>query len=805
MAQALLQVAFKAIIGYFVKGYEEQRAWRNAVKYKLKYGNAGRVDVEYTGAVTPRRRLYGYFSASGLNCLPAVSTGATGGLIHKVLAISDGEIESIDSVKFNNERILAAAYAGGPISSGSYAGYAQIFPHLGLATQLADSTLSGLVASWDGNHAGKGIAYVYFWFKFNPTLYSNGVPLILIEGKGAKVYDPRLDTSPGAHPTTSTYIAFTTNPALILADYLTWYAGGNELPANILWSDVVTAANICDEDCSIPGSTTQDRYTCSIEVYAPQTLQERDQTILMLARAMLGACWFSGGKWYMRAGAYTSPVGSIVDADFAGGKVTLNTAEPASSANSFNTVRGTFVDQVEGTQPKSFPEVSSSTYVTEDGEVVYTDLDIKTARTAYEAERAAIQLLRLSRENLKFSATMKFRCWKFRVYDIVNVTCSDAGVAGLPMRITRMRLNQDFTVDMDYEEVASTDFSDPLTSDYTSPNLVGVPTSTGYAPNAPQNLSAASATSAIVFTWSPPLNPPVGVLYRLYEYTSSTPFSSATQVGSDTAQTSLVLPKTDTTVRYYWIVAVDPATGAVSAQAPPSNGVPGGAASASTSLGAIVSPGSATVDGYTTSLTTNTVTVTPTGGTPGYTYATTFTSGGTGITINNGTTASPSFSATGLAEGDVKSGTARIRVTDSAAATFDVFVAVTISRLYGVTLTGSTVNSTGGSISPAVSVYTITSAGDVVPNPGTSYQWKNPSANAGDYDVRFTQTGGGALYAGTTGVWLQLSSSRYVQGVRAPNQGVGTSSQFLDVEIRLHNSPFTVLATTSITLNEQIS
>lgn len=76
MAQALLQVAFKAVMSYMWEGYQEQMAARQAVKYRLKYGNAGRVDVSYTGAVSPRRRLYGNFRTSGLECLPAISTSA---------------------------------------------------------------------------------------------------------------------------------------------------------------------------------------------------------------------------------------------------------------------------------------------------------------------------------------------------------------------------------------------------------------------------------------------------------------------------------------------------------------------------------------------------------------------------------------------------------------------------------------------------------------------------------------------------------------------------------------------------------
>ncbi len=805
--QAVGQLVFQVGVNFLIDRFSKEYA--PGARGYLKQVAAQRrraIDQSYAGGIEPRRRLYGNFRCAGLDCIPAVNTGPTGTRLHRVMAISDGEIESIDAVSFNSDRILATDFVAGVITTGSYAGYAQIWPHLGLASQSAD-TAAMAAPGWDEFHRGDGIAYLYMFFDFAPEIFKGGVPQVTVEGQGAIIYDPRLDTSPGAHPTTSTYIAFSTNPALILADYLTWEAGGAEDAANIDWDDVVTAANLCDEAVTIPGSTTQDRYTCSIDVYAPQTLQERDQTIQMLARAMMGCCWFSGGKWHMRAGSYTTPAGAIIDDDILSDDFTIDTAKPRASGGTFNTVRGTFVEQLEQTQPKGMPEVSTSSFVTEDGEVVYADLEFRTARTVYEAERNAIQALFTSRRRISVSGLFKFKVWKFELYDIVTVTLSKIGWSAQPARITRMKVRQNFTVELTLEEVDSADFDDPDVADYETPDAVAPPESSDLTPNAPQNLSATSQASAIIFDWDPPINAPVGVLYRLYEYSSSTPFSSATQISSDTPQTSIVIPKSDTTVRYYWITAVDPLTGAESVNAPPTNGVPGNAATASSALGAIVTPGSATADVFVSSATTNTVTVTATGGTPGYTYATTFTSGGTGITTNNGTTTTPSWSATGLAEGDVKSGTARIRVTDSAGspATFDVYVAVTITRQYGVTLTSfQTVNSTGGSLSAAVSTFAVSSDGYVYPSPGTAYQWKSPSASASDYDVRFTLNSG-TLNSGTTGSWLQLSTTRVITGVRTPPQGAGTSSQNVTVEIRLHAGPFTVLATGTVEMNETIS
>jgi hypothetical protein len=778
-----------------------------------------KVDVEYTGGVEPRRRLYGYFRAAGLNVLPAITSGidlvngASGVWIHKVLALSDGKIQAIDRVYFNNDAIESSAWTApnGRVSSGKYANFATVRTYLGDASQTADAVLL-TVPGWTTNHRGDNTAYGYTGFYADNKIYDLGAPDVIYEGRGRICYDPRLDTSPGANPTNLTYYAFTTNPALELVDFLMWDAGGAELSGNMIWSDVVAAANICDQSVTVPdgngGTTTQARFTSSIEVYAPQTTAERDETIRMLARAMLGICWSSGGKWHMRAGAYSSPVGTITDSDFLGDTVDIDTALPRSSGNSFNTLRGSYVIQNQNTQPVGLPEVSVPAYVSADGEKIYGDADFRTARTPYEATRNGILLVRQTRRRIVVAGTFRWRCWQFQVGEIVSVTLSKVGWSVQDAKILRMRPKQNFTVEMELQDIASTDFTDPIIGDYVTPDAIAAPASTTYAPGSVQNFAATGIANGIQFTWSAPLNAPVGTLYRLFEYTSSSPYSSATQKGPDTPQTSLAIAKNDTTTRYYWVVAVDPITLAQGPPSPPSNGLPAAASSASGGLAAVVSPGSATADGFTSSLTTGTVTVSASGGTPGYTYTTTAISGGAGISTNNGTTTTPSWTAAGLAEGDVKSGTYRIRVQDSLGATADVFVAVTITREFGVVVNDTTINATGAAASgfsggtPAVATYTVANDGSIYPSPGTNYQWKNPSATASDYDVRFTLTSG-SIDTGSSAAlstWLSLASASSLVKTKSPSAPAGTDTAVLTVEIRLH-ATLVVLDSGTLTMN----
>jgi hypothetical protein len=812
MAQAAIAAVFEFVVTAAVQ-YFVGRA-QNPTARELRMAarkNRPKVDVAYSGGVQPRRRLYGNFRASGLDVLPSYVTGLTGTRLHRVTAISDGEIEEFTAVNYNNTRMEPADFAGGPITTGPFAGASQIYLHVGTDPQPANSAALA-VPNWDTEHRGDGIAYAYHFFDQIVSVFKGGIPVITYEGRGCKIYDPRDDVTPGADPLSTIYKSFSYNPVLQLVDFLLWDAGANEDPVNIEWDDVITAANICDEDVTIPvpvggGTTTQKRYTSSIEVYSPLTIQERDQTITMLARAFMGICYFSEGKWRIRAGAYTAPVGSIAERDFLD-DFTLATAQSRARGGIMNTIRGTYVDEAQATQPKGFPEVSASAYVVEDGEVIWGEVEYPTARTEFEAQRNAIQHLRLSRRRLTITAGFRLKVAKFQLYDVVLVTCSKVGWTSRPCRIIRRRVRQNLVVDLTMMEIDSTDFSDPDPADYLFSSDVSVPLSADYSPNAPRNLRATAMASAILLECDPPLNPPVGVLYQFYEHSSSTPFSSAVPVGPETAQTSLTIPRTTSSLAYFWVRAKDPATQTMSTQSPPTNGVPASPESASASLGGTVTPGSATISVSSSSATTNSVTVTPSGGTAPYTYAWTFTAGGTGITITSASSATTTFSSTGLTEDETRSGTARCRITDNVGATFDVYVAVTITRIFTVTVNPATVAAVAyGGTSAAVSSFVITPDGNITINATNSatvtYAWKASGATAADYDARISLTGG-TLQSGNVGVWVQMGGSTAVSAVGVRTPPAGTNTQTLTIEFRDHTS-HALLASAAVTLTETVA
>lgn len=714
------------------------------------------VPVEYSGTLESRRILYGQNKVSGMNVIPPIVTGTTGDQLHQVLAIAGTEINSIGTVYFNEIQITSGQLDGaGNVTSGPFANRANITKYTGTATQAVDDVLASAATEWTTTHRGRGIAYIALRYRYDTNVYKNGKPEVSCIAQGRKVYDPRLDTSPGANPTNLSYIAYRTNPALCLADYLTLDIGLGESAGRIDWALVVAAANICDESVSIP-SASQPRYTCNTLL---TNLEEFETNIEILAKAMNGACYYSGGRWRMFAGAWTTNAFALTEDDLSG-SVNISTAYSRKSGNYYNHVTGYYVDPNRNYQPSSFSPVFNAAYETDDGERIPADVELLACNNEYEAQRYAILYSRQSRRQRVVTAQFSLSAYKVRPYETGTITLAEAGWTNQQVRCIGWRFRPDPSIELTLIEAGSSDFANPTTGEYNAPGSVTPPGSAEYKPGPPLNFTATGLASGILFRWQRPQNAPVGVLFELYEHTSNTPFSSASAVATDIPDTQFLLPKNDTTERYYWVRAKIPSTAAVGATEPASLGLPGKASSTSGALGATVSPGTASSSGVGSSLTTGTVTASPYGGTAPYTYACAFTAGGTGITINNGTTASPSFSATGLTVGETRSGTATITVTDNVSATTTVSVAVTITRLSGISLSNKNVSNAFFVPGSADAIYSLLSSRAVSISPGsTSDQWGDAGITASDFQARATVVSGG-LSSGTTGSWLGLGTNR---------------------------------------------
>ena len=205
-------------------------------------------------------------------------------------------------------------------------------------------------SDWTSSHRLRGHAYAItefvLWDK-TQTLWEAGDPTnVKFLVKGKSVYDPRLDTSPGANPDNATYFAWTDNPALCTVDYLrdpkfSPLAGG--IPASrINWDSVVSAADDCDVLVFVPPtaspSNTEKRYTCNGVIYGTET---PENNLAALLSSFNGDVLFSGGEYSIVAGVYEAPTDALSEDDIIG-PITVNSA--LDSEQRINTLKASYVD-----------------------------------------------------------------------------------------------------------------------------------------------------------------------------------------------------------------------------------------------------------------------------------------------------------------------------------------------------------------------------------------------------------------------------------------------------------------------------
>jgi hypothetical protein len=684
------------------------------------------VDVEYTGTVEPRRVIYGELLASGINVIPPMTSGDANEFLHQVLAIAGHECNQLGDVYFNREVIgtissITGTDDDGKVTTGKYANKAWVRRYAGTDDQTVDYKLATAKPDqWTASHAGKGIAYFALTFKYDEETYRTGKPELTVLVQGKKVYDPRLDsTQTGgsgtqriADPTTWTY---SSNPALCLVNYLLDNRLGlGEDSTRIDWSLVMDAADICDELVNIPGSTTQKRYTCNVAL----TVTDRfEDNIKVLAQAMAGVCYYSGGLWRIYAGAWSSSAFTLTDNDLVNGGISVVTAYPYNQR--YNSVRGQFVNKDRNWQPMEYQPVINTSYVTADGEQAWLETDFAACTNEYEAQRHAILLSRRSRNGQVATVKCGMSAFKIMPFQTGTVTFSEIGWLNKTVRCEGWQFDPSGAVELVLREEASTDWNDPLTTDYLTPTSVTTPVPDIYEPLPPTNLTVNTLDGSLSLSWTAPTVVPLGSQYDVYEYTSQTPFPSASKIWTGIS-TNVFLPQTDTTIRYYWVVIRTP-DGGVSDPEPPVNGVPAGAASIPSALSLTISPSSLTSSGSNSSVTTASTTATPFGGTSPYTYAWTRQSGSTDIAVDSSTSATTTFTGTSLVSGSTYDAVFRCTVTDDAAATIYGDVSVSITRLaFSASASPATLSKRVSTSTATTSSTTVTATGGTSPY---TYSW----------------------------------------------------------------------------------
>lgn len=385
----------------------------------------------------PRRLVYGRPRVSGVVAYANVA-GDDNDQLFMVVLIAAHQITSVDAIWIDG------------VSGDEYGGKLSYWWHNGADGQYADPTLVATFAQWTEQHRLQGIAYAVVKMTYDKTVWKTGAPKnIQFDVKGKPVYDPRDGTT-----------SWSRNVALNLYDYMRSSVGLGADVSEFSLDHVKRAADICDEVPSGAASSVCDgRYCCEgvVELSA-----SRSTVLDTFVSAMAGALVHSEGIYMMFAGAKSPVVGEITEDML----VKPPTIVPQTATDqTFNTVRGKFLDAGSGWVYTDFPQVSGAAYVEEDGEELTKDITFQLTTSPVLAQRLATIFLRRERLDETIELTCDWQPYNFQVWDVVTVTLNTIGYVDRQFQITRWSFRMPTKSDPGGVTLSLREYSDDLYSD----------------------------------------------------------------------------------------------------------------------------------------------------------------------------------------------------------------------------------------------------------------------------------------------------------------------------------------------------
>ena len=380
--------------------------------------------------------------------------------------------DGIDEIWFNTE--MAWSAKTGVV--GKYAGYFSV-PHIVLEGSAANAFSIGS-GRWNQSARLTGCTYSHWRFKVTgnskkaESPFSSGLPSrITVIGRGAKLYDPRRDsTVPGGNGpmrandqstwryTADDGVVIGENLALhVLRVVLGWrirnpstgemkLATGSGVPARRLdLGSFIVAANLCDEQVNRSAGGTEPRY------HGASVLSEGDDAKTVLDMLCAGCCGRfrdTGGKLALVIShndlALAAVDDGLNDDDVIGA---FNWNPDAALESVPNVIRGKYVDPTSNSlyQMIDYPEVRLDSL---DGQDRIFPLDLGAVESPSHAQRVAKQILQRKQYPREFTAPFDIRAWKYAVGDPVPFTFAPLSFTRALFRVKEQELGQNGTCNM---------------------------------------------------------------------------------------------------------------------------------------------------------------------------------------------------------------------------------------------------------------------------------------------------------------------------------------------------------------------
>ena len=526
--------------------------------------------VTSKSTVEPMKIIYGQALVSGPLAFLGLS-GSDNQDLHHVIALAGHEVEAITDVWLDDEVItnpIGPVISGtfGPVSvSGSSITQVYVAKYLGTAGQTADPILVSRFADYSANNKGQGIAYIHtiftlleatasqeLWGKYSP----NNIRALV---KGRKIYDPRLDVAAGnaagANPANATYIAYSDNPALCVADYLTNTQFGMGIATNkIDWLEVIVAADACDVSVPVPGGTEK-RFTANGVLFGTDPHMT---SINKLLSSMNGSLVYSGGEYIISAGVYKAPSHVLTEDDLAG-PVTVKTSVERSDR--FNAVKSIIIDPLQNHKSVEAPRVQlTAALIRDNNETLEREIELPFTNSSYMAQRIANKLIQMSDQQKLLTFPANLSAMAITVGDRVEVTIGELGFSSKVFRCMGWSFTES-GISLTLAEDDPGSYEDPDAIAYSTVSAAGVITNGFPGVPDPQGLIAVGGVKSIDLNWRNPSN--TSKFSSVIIYASPTDqWSAAVEIGrgiitsfKHDASTEAD-PITSGNQRWYWVRAI---------------------------------------------------------------------------------------------------------------------------------------------------------------------------------------------------------------------------------------------------------
>lgn len=319
----------------------------------------------------------------------------------------------------------------------------------------------------------RGIPIQWMDCIYDPDVFPQGRPTLTALFRGAKLYDPRKDsTVPGgsgshrwANPSTWEW---SRNPALQVLRYATWEFGMAIPVQDVSMADVIEAANACDVQTTFTlrktdnttSTVTMPRYTCDIVISSEA---DRRASMDSIVETMAGRWTWAGGMFRFRAGVKRAAVATLDES-----WLSQNVDEQGNSSKDavisgfngiprdrrINRVTGRCIDSTQRYQMLPFPAVQDTVLIAAKG-VRAEELELEGVAHIAQAQHLASIAIRRAQAGSRWQTQCGLRALKLDLLDVAAFQLPDYGFNGNEAEVTGWRWSPNGTINVQWEEIAA--------------------------------------------------------------------------------------------------------------------------------------------------------------------------------------------------------------------------------------------------------------------------------------------------------------------------------------------------------------